>query len=374
MDNEKMNNNEELEAVEETTEEVVEEIAKEEDVEEVIEEVVEGEEETTENKTIIERWQCTDCEAINETEECTVCGGKCELIEIEEIIVEGENANEIIDEKIVLSDRAKKGIATGVAVVVCLLIAYIILSLTGVINVYEKNIFTGTEYIDTTGRTLEQAAEEEGYTVSEYKKMYDLPMFMHKSTNENAAMNSIPIRYLIDLENESIEAQRKRAESMKAYGMEYNPDDYKKITIEDFRKRYDLSKKITEKSTLGEAQSEMKLLYVFNLADMSEEEQEAELAYQKAYYGLDKKVTVNTKYKEVRKAMDEVKRQERIDPELKNENTKRAEAARAEAEKKNTPAEAEVVPEEVIPEVVEPEVAEPETVEEVPAEEVPAAE
>ena len=306
MDNEKLNNEETVEEVtEETveaveTEEVNEEAVIEETVEEVAEETAEelseDDAETVEEEavTIVQIWQCPKCETICDEEVCTTCGEQCELIEIE------ATAGEITE-----GPRKNIGAIIGgaVAAVIVLVAA---LWYFGVINPYEIG------YVDVSGVTLEELAEQSGYSLKEYKKTNGLSWLMPKSTNENAVKNNIKVKTTI-------------AQS----GMKF----------EDFKEYYGWDDKITENSTVGEALGETKLSIILGVKGAEKEIAEQTLASFKEFYGFGDEVTLDTLYKDVRVAIDKKTRDTRIEQE------KAAEDAEKEADKEETD-EAEVETEE----------------------------
>lgn len=310
MDNEKLNN-EELEATEETaevveetteaveevTEEAVEEAAVEEVAEEVVEEaaevteedaevveaeadaveeVAEEDAETSEEAAvdIVQIWQCPKCETVCDDAVCSVCGEQCELIEIEATageITEGPRKN-------------IAAIAGGIAAVVIALVA--ILWYAGVINPYEIG------YVDVTGTTLADVADQSGYSISEYKKVNGLSWLMPKSTNENAVKNNVKVKTII-------------AQS----GM----------TFEDFKEYYGWGDNVTENATVGKALGETKLSVILGVKDMEEEMANQTLSAFKEFYGFGDDVTLDTLYKDVRVAIDKKTRDNRIEQEKEAE-------------------------------------------------------
>lgn len=325
MDNEKLNN-EELEVTEETTEEVVEEVAEdtaevaetveteeaveepvaeetveEEIVEEMIDEPAEPEEaveEIAEEEAvnIVQIWQCPECETVCDDAVCSVCGAECELIEIE------ATAGEITE-----GPRKNIGaIIGGVAAVVVALAA--ILWYFGIINPYEIG------YVDVSGVTLEELADQSGYSLKEYKKANGLSWLMPKSTNENAVKNNIKVKTTI-------------AQS----GM----------TFEDFKEYYGWGDDITENSTVGKALGETKLSVILGVKDMEEEMANQTLTSFREFYGFGEDVTLDTLYKDVRVAIDKKTRETRIEQEKEAEKSDEEKSEDEEAEVETKDAEAE---------------------------------
>lgn len=309
MDNKKLNN-EELEVTEETTEEVVEEVA--EDTEEVAETVeeevieeteVEGIAEVTEDAetveedevTIVQIWQCPECETVCDDAVCSVCGAECELIEIE------ATAGEI-------TEGPRKNIGAIIGGVVAVVVALAaILWYFGIINPYEIG------YVDVSGVTLEELADQSGYSLKEYKKVNGLSWLMPKSTNENAVKNNIKVKTTI-------------AQSGMAF--------------EDFKEYYGWGDDITENSTVGKALGATKLSVILGTKDMEADMASQTLASFKEFYGFGDEVTLDTLYKDVRVAIDKKTRETRIEQEKEAEK-----ADDEESEDEDSEAEVETEPE-----------------------------
>ena len=245
MDNENLNNEEELNSVEtEGTSEEVTEIPSEEVVEEITEEAVEGS--VTEEES--ENTQYTEVSSIEEP----------------------------------VKQSSGKVLAIVGAVVALVVVVVAGLWYFGVINPYEKG------YVDVSGKNIAQAADESGYTLSEYKKMNGLPFVMSKYTNENAASNSVKLKNIIERSGNS---------------------------LDDFKKQYGWDDSITEDTTVGEALGATKLSVLLG-ADSADEETAKQILEQfKGYYEFDENVTLDTLYRDVRNKMDEKTRQARIEKE-----------------------------------------------------------
>ena len=282
MDNEKLNNEEELETSEEVTEEVTEE---------AVEVIAEDVTEETAEETIAE----PDEETIDETVE----------------IIDGEAVKVTAD--IPSKNPMSKVVAIAVAAVAVIALVVLIIvnpfakkDIDAMRETYKdalkikvvKNNPYEKDYIDTTGEMIGEIADKAGYTCDEYKEMFGLPKDMPASTNSNAAQSYIPVRILI-----------------KQYGM----------TIEEFRKEYGLGDNITEDSTFGDATDEMTLENMFGLSKLTDEEKSEQLTKIKETYGLSDDVTIQTKYKDVRKTIDEY---------IKSQREQSEEAKKQEEEKK----------------------------------------
>ena len=286
MDNEKLNNEEELETSEEVTEEVTEEAV------EVIAEDVTDE---TAEETVAE----PDEETIDETVE----------------IIDGEAVKVTAD--IPSKNPMSKVVAIAVAAVAVIAVIVLIIvnpfakkDIDAMRETYKdalkikvvKNNPYEKDYIDTTGEMIGEIADRAGYSCDEYKEMFGLPKDMPASTNSNAAQSYIPVRILI-----------------KQYGM----------TIEEFREEYGLGDNITEDSTFGDATDEMTLENMFGLSTLTDEEKSEQLTKIKETYGLSDDVTIQTKYKDVRKTIDEyIKSQREQSEEAKKQEEKKQEDAK----------------------------------------------
>lgn len=268
MDNEKLNN-EELETAE-TTEGAAENPA--EVAEEVTEEAAEVVEDSTE-----EAEEVTE-EAAEDSEEAA-----------ELAVLDGADGSEIEITDEYLEPPKSKGkvcaIICGIAAVV--IVAVGILFYTGVINPFEKG------YIDISGVTLADLADESGYSIREYKKMNGLPWYMSKSTNENAVKNNIKIKATL-------------AQS----GGEFK----------ELKEYYGWDDSITEDTTVGEALGATKLSVILGVSEMDKETANQALDSVKEIYGLGDDVTLDTLYGDVRETIDTKTKENRLKEEQKSDN------------------------------------------------------
>ena len=233
--------------------EIVEEEAVEEVTEEVIEDVIEEAEETSE-----------------------------EVIEIVDDQVAGEVIAESFDKEDV--ERIKAGMGAGNiaaiiagGVVLLSVIVYLLVWVTGWLNPYNL------KYANTTGLTIKEAAENSGYTLSEYKKSMDLPFFMPASTNENAANNSTKLSTIIERTG---------------------------LPFEEYKAYYGWGDDVTEKMTVGEALGRTKISVILNDGSDATSPEE-ELSKFKEYYGYGDEITGDTLYQDVRKKIDKKAVEER---------------------------------------------------------------
>lgn len=123
-------------------------------------------------------------------------------------------------------------------------------------------------YIDTTGRTVGDVAEEMEMDLREFLVYYNLPEDMEASVNEHAALSYIPVKTYAE----------------KQLG----------ITFEEAKLIYGWGDDVTEAMTIGEAidKTTLAMLYGESLENM------------KVQYGLDETVTGETLYGEVREKIE----------------------------------------------------------------------
>lgn len=138
------------------------------------------------------------------------------------------------------------------------------LFISGVANPYEK------DYIDVTGRTAADLAEEKGMEYDKFLAEYGLPADMPKSTSERAVYYNIPVGVMVE----------KMA-------------DVK--TFDELKELMGWGDEITESTTMGDALDVTKLSYYVG---------EDQLDKFKSLYGLSDAVTGDTLYSQVRNIVD----------------------------------------------------------------------
>ncbi len=164
------------------------------------------------------------------------------------------------------------------------------------------NKYNRLGYVDVSGRTVAQVAEEQGMDVDEFLEQFDLPSDMPGNTTESAAYNCIPVSKMAEM-----------------YGMDFN-------TIKEVLKFPD---DVDEDTAWGDAIGQVKL------GDYVGEDNLAEF---KETYGFGDDITADTLWKDVRQTVDEKSRQQRIESEKaekesdKNKDTDSAESTEAPAE------------------------------------------
>lgn len=139
------------------------------------------------------------------------------------------------------------------------------------------------DYVDVTGRSVGQVAEESGVTYDEFLSEYKLPLDMPPEVSENAAYNMIPFGVIIEMNQLA--------------GME---------AVESAKEALKLPDWITYDTPWGEAIGQATLgAYVG----------EDHLEQFKAYYNLDDSVNGNTLYRDVKYQIDLQDRNKRIESE-----------------------------------------------------------
>ncbi len=267
MDNEKLNN-------EELNEEIVEET--------VTEEIEEAVAEPTEEAA----------ESVDEMTAETVEDDGQEATDVaDELAEDAEPACDAVE----IADNSKNGTVAkiaaiaGGAVVLALIVFFALLNL-GIVNPYEAG------YVDITGETLEDMADQSGYSYKEYKKRFELPFFMPKSTNVNAAGNYV---------------------TMSAYSK------ISGMTIDEIKEQNGFGDDVTEKTTIGEASGNLKLSTLLGLDDVDEETAKSTFEGFKEFYELGDEVTLDTLYKDIRMTIDEKTRQNRLEEQKEQEEAQK---------------------------------------------------
>lgn len=289
-----MSENEFEKVVPETEEPVVDEIQETEEVVEQAEEV-EATEETTEE--VIEE----ALEAAEETYEA-----------VEKIADDGEISEEeaegVVEEIIQVKKKSKAPFVVIAIVIVIAIIAGLAVSIFG------GNKYNKLGYANPEGRTITDVAEMMGVSLEEFLTAYSLPADMPGDTEEMAAYFSMPVRVFAEMYGVDY------ATFKEAYGIPDETTPTEPTTLVGKIKSIFTGDKIVaidENTPWGIVLDELTLAkYV------GEENLEAF----KEYYGLGDEVTAETKYKEVKKAVDKKSMQ------LAQEAKAAEEAANAEEE------------------------------------------
>ncbi len=135
-------------------------------------------------------------------------------------------------------------------------------------------------YLDVSGKTVQEAADEAGMTLEEFIAEYELPADMRADTYETAAYNMIPTRRISEI-----------------YGMTYDELDAL-LKFPDF---------VTENTPWGEALDEVTLGSYVGTGEVLEQFKE--------YFGLDASVNEDTKWKEIRTIVERRDMNDRISAE-----------------------------------------------------------
>ena len=248
------------EVVETVSEEIAEEV-KEENLEEteVAEEIIETAEEAYETADEI----VSDAEVTEE--------------ELEQVV-----------EEIIAGKKKSKAPFVVIAIVVVLAIIAAV-----VINSFGGNKYNKLGYANPEGRTIADVAEQMGVSLEEFLTTYSLPADMPEDTEEMAAYYSMPVKVFAQMYGVDF------ATFKEAYGI---PDETTPTVADGIVGKIkalfggDKIVAIDENTPWGVVLDEL------TLADYVGEEN---LETFKEYYGLGDDVTLETRYKEIRKIVEE---------------------------------------------------------------------
>ena len=275
-----MDENKEFEKKVEETEEKIQET-----VEKAYEEVSEAAENIAEKaEEIVE-------EAAEKTEEFAE--------KAEEIVEEGvQDAQEYVNE-VFEPEKKKTSAASIIAAVIVLLIAAfcVLLGMGKIPQIYNKYNHMG--YVNVTGRTIADIAEDADMELSELLEQYDFPKDMPANTQESAAYYMMPVKSIARM-----------------YGM----------TFDDMKELLGFGDDITEDTEWGVAEGEVTLEKYIGEDNLDEFKEK---------YGFGDEITLETKWKEVRKTVDLTSKKE-------YEEEKAAEATEEHDDGEETSAETEV--------------------------------
>lgn len=175
----------------------------------------------------------------------------------------------------------KKGSKIGV--IIAVVAAVVVIAAAMITQAVGTNKYNKMGYVDTTGRTIQEIADLQGMTLSEFLTEYGLPADMPGDTNETAAQYCIPVGTMAEKNG---------------------------MTFEQLKEMLKFSDEITAESTWGDAQGSLKL------ADYVGEDYLDEF---KEEYNLGDDVTGETQWKDVRNVVDEASRQARLEYEKQAE-------------------------------------------------------
>lgn len=192
-----------------------------------------------------------------------------------------------------IKNKPKTGLIVGIIIAAVVVIAAIIVLVFG----FGKNLFNKYNrmgYIDVSGRTIAEIADQSGYELADFLAVYGLPADMPGSTSESAAYYNIPCSKIAEM-----------------YGMSFD----------DLKSMLQWGDDITEDTTWGEAEGETTIAAYVG---------EANVASFKEQYGFGDEITGETKWKEVRNTIDQQMRDARIEQEKAAEDAANATEAPAE--------------------------------------------
>ncbi|MBE7015363.1 MAG: hypothetical protein E7417_00860 [Ruminococcaceae bacterium] len=172
-----------------------------------------------------------------------------------------------------------------------------------------SNPYNRMGYVDISGKTVQDLADQMGVDVPTFLAQYELPEDMPANTTESAAYYNIPVKVMAQM-----------------FGMDY-------ATMKETLK---FPETVTEDTPWGEAEGEVTIQYYVG---------EENLATFKEQYGLGDDITLETKWKEVRNIVDQAQKDARIEQEkAMEEAAKNAEQAPSEDAPVDAPAEGEDAP------------------------------
>ncbi len=191
---------------------------------------------------------------------------------VTQVIPDGEADGEIPAKK------SKAPVIAAIVAAVVIIAAAIIVVATGKFGEWTNKYNRG--YVDTTGRTVAEVAEQIGMTYEEFLEEYGLPKDMPKNTYEAVAFYTMPAK--------------KAAE---VYG----------ISFDQIKQMLGLPDDTDENKPWGEVEGEVKLGTYLGGADYVDTFKEQ--------YGLGDEVTADTLWKEVRPIVDAKTKEQREEQE-----------------------------------------------------------
>ena len=296
MNEEEKNLNEEIEettevpeeeTVEETTAETPEEV-----IDNAVEEIVEaksaetvigGEESELDSSDVMAVGEVTDtteeAEVIEETDENSEEAsedGTAAAAAIEAEIAEDGTVTEGAQTPVV-TDAKNQALAKTAAIIVAavVLIAIIVLGIIFCPRIFNK--YNRSGYIDVSGRTIAEVADNSGMELEDFLESFGLPKDMPPNTAESIAYYYIPCGKIAPMYRMDFQTLKT------ALGL---PDD------------------VTEDTPWGEAEGE---------APLNSYVGEDNLAAFKEKYGLGDEITGDTKWKEIRNIVDEKQREANLE-------------------------------------------------------------
>lgn len=189
---------------------------------------------------------------------------------VEEVAEEAVEAAEIVPEE---PEAVKKGSKVGA--IIAVVVAIVVIAAAIITSNMEFNKYNKMGYVDISGQTIQDLADAQGITVEEFLEMYSLPADMPADTTEAAAYYNIPVGRISEM-----------------YGMDF----------ETLKTTLNLGAEVTAETPWGIAEGEI-ILSDYVGADNVDSF--------KAQYGLGDEVTGDTKWKEIRTAVDTIQKEQR---------------------------------------------------------------
>lgn len=217
-----------------------------------------------------------EANTVIEDVEADVVGGADAIEGVDAIEGEVISGAEVVEEK-----KSKNGLIIGAVVAVLVIAAAIIIAVLFGKNLFNK--YNRMGYIDVSGRTIAEIADESGYELADFLAEYELPADMPGSTSESAAYYMIPAKNVASM-----------------YGM----------TFEQMKEMLKWGDEITEDTPWGEAEGETAVADYIGTENLDQFKEQ---------YGFGDEVTGETKWKEVRNVLDQKSRDARIEAEKATE-------------------------------------------------------
>lgn len=291
------------------------------------EEVIENNEEVIENsleepieEAITEEFAEEDLEE-NETTQEEVSDAIEEGVFVDNI---GEDpVEEIVYDKELLEEVPLKKSNKGVIALIGAIALIVILVLLLIVGVFGGNKYNKMGYEDISGMTLGEMCEQMGADIEEFKTTYELPADMPADTNFNAAYNMMPVKVIAAL-NFTDYATLKEDFQIPDMTTPSEPKGFfgkiKAIFVKE------KAVEITEDTPWGVVQGEVILQYAVG---------EENLETFKEEYGFGPEITLETKWKEVRPAVEKAALKQRLEAEKAEEKYQELEAEKQEQEEQN---------------------------------------
>lgn len=200
--------------------------------------------------------------------------------------------------------KSKKGIIAAVILIVIV----IALGACLVYSSFFVNKYNKMGYSDVSGMTLGEMCESMGVTLEEFKEKYELPADMPEDTYFNAAYSMMPVKVIAEMYGTDFVTLKDELQI---------PDMTEPIKHKGFLAKIksifsrEKSVEITEDTPWGVVQDQVSLAVAVGEENMEEFKSE---------YGFGDEITLETKWGEVRPAVEKIAIEERIAAEKAEEN------------------------------------------------------